>query len=374
MSWCNQLSTILSGTEGSLAKIKERLKLPEKSAEGDDLFAVGERINESQLNHPTFPTARQSSTSLSPGVQWAHLAAIQSQLQIQSQTVESLTQRLHDVEKERRSQKCQIQILQEEVNRLRERDRDRHELSQGPGTERRMENWKREVGRELSSLRGHITTAMSLGNLEESFGSKLCREELEHLRSDVSQLRTLLKRQEDDVSVLQAEARETSRQYERSCKTLEELAESYRTHCTQLANTVSQYSRTQEEVRRIRTVVSELKEDGRKRLQQKREQTPGTSPLPLSGGGDVRAEADDSDSEDLSPTPSLDEISSDELSWLDDRDRALHQRPRAHLGRQSRQSDFAVSGSDLDDDDDANSRLLDVLNPDFGSDLSLNDL
>lgn len=119
-----------------------------------DLFAVGERINESQLNHPTFPAARQSSTSLSPAVQCAHLAAIQSQLQIQSQvrhyylftkarcaspsiwclscgytvellstkvlfflflfsqTIESLTQRLHDVEKERRSQKCQIQILQ----------------------------------------------------------------------------------------------------------------------------------------------------------------------------------------------------------------------------------------------------------------------
>lgn len=53
----------------------------------------------------------------------------------------------------------------------------------------------------------------------------------------------------------------------------------------------------------------------------------GTSPLPLSGGGgigDVRAEAVDSDSEDLSPTPSLDEISSDELSWLGDRARGGH--------------------------------------------------
>lgn len=123
------------------------------------------------------------------------------------------------------------------MNRLRERDREWHELSQGPGTERRMENWKREVGRELSILRGQITATMSLGNLEErcdgdgalltelvkirlhvsavlrgkkkslrhraatsdgfcflshSFGSKLCREELEHLRSDVSQLKTLL--------------------------------------------------------------------------------------------------------------------------------------------------------------------------------------
>lgn len=55
------------------------------------------------------------------------------------------------------------------MHRLRERERQRDELSRGqsPGAERRMEQWKREVGRELSSLRGHITRAMSLGNLEE---------------------------------------------------------------------------------------------------------------------------------------------------------------------------------------------------------------
>lgn len=41
-----------------------------------------------------------------------------------------------------------------------------------------------------------------------------------------------------------------------------------------------------------------------------------------------------------------------------------------------KQTDFAVSGSDLeDDDDDTSGHLLDDdLNPDFGSDLSLNDL
>lgn len=41
-------------------------------------------------------------------------------------------------------------------------------------------------------------------------------------------------------------------------QTLEELAESYRIHCTQLANTVSQYSHTQEEIRRIRYVSAVL--------------------------------------------------------------------------------------------------------------------
>ena len=46
----------------------------------------------------------------------------------------------------------------------------------------------------------------------------------------------------------------------------------------------------------------------------------GASPLPLSPSRAVRAEEADSDSEDLSPTPSLAEISSDDLSWLDDGD------------------------------------------------------
>lgn len=46
----------------------------------------------------------------------------------------------------------------------------------------------------------------------------------------------------------------------------------------------------------------------------------GASPLPLSHSRVVRAEEADSDSEDFSPTPSLAEVSSDDLSWLDDGD------------------------------------------------------
>lgn len=50
-----------------------------------DLFAARERIYESDVNPPTLPAVRQPSASLSSGIQWADLAAIQSQLQIQSQ-------------------------------------------------------------------------------------------------------------------------------------------------------------------------------------------------------------------------------------------------------------------------------------------------
>ncbi|XP_030289141.1 E3 ubiquitin-protein ligase BRE1A isoform X1 [Sparus aurata] len=412
MNWDNQLSSILSVADGSVAKMRERLTSPGKFAKGgDDLFPVRERIHESDQEPPALPPRapllRQPSPSLSPGVQWADLASIQSQLQIQSQAIESLTQKLHDIERERQSQQLHIQTLQDEVHMLRERERERDESRRGqsPGAERRMEQWKREVGRELSSLRGHITRATSLGNLEESFSSKLRREELEHLRREVDQLKTRLRRQEEDSFLQQAEARETRRQYEHSCKTLEDLTDSYRTHSTDLAKTVSQYSHTQEEVRQIRTIVTELKEEVRRLILREHEPTPllsahtsGASQLPRSHSRGVRVEEEDSDSEDFSPTPSLAEVSSDDLSWLDDKDSgedesfserkvkctralsphaptALHQKPRVRLSVQSRRSDFAGPASDLEDDDDDNDDLLnDDVNPDLGSDLSLDDL
>uniref|UniRef100_A0A3B4WZP2 Trichohyalin-like n=3 Tax=Seriola lalandi dorsalis TaxID=1841481 RepID=A0A3B4WZP2_SERLL len=407
MNWDNQLSCILSEADGSVAKMRERLTSPGKfSKGGEDLYPMRERIHDSDLDPPALPPRapllRQPSPSLSPGVQWADLTAIQSQLQIQSQAIESLTQHIHDMERERQSQQRHIQTLQEEVHRLHEalreseRARDESKRGQSPGAERRMEQWRREVGRELSSLRGHITRATSLGNLEESFSSKLRREELEHLRREVDQLKARLRRQEEDVFLQQAEARETRRQYERSCKTLEELTDSYRTHSTDLAKTVSQYSHTQQEVRQIRTVVSELKEEVRTLVLRERAPTPslsahtsGALPLALPHGHSRSVRVDrvvepDSDSEEFSPTPSLAEVSSDDLSWLDDKEPALYQKPRVHLSVQSRRSNFAGPGSDLedghdDDDDDDNDDddldLLDnIVNPDLGSDLSLDDL
>ncbi|XP_026201268.1 RILP-like protein homolog isoform X2 [Anabas testudineus] len=405
MNWDNQLSSILSAADGSVAKMRERLTPTGKfSKAGEDLFPVRERIHDSDLDPPALPPRapllRQPSPSLTPGVQWADLAAIQSQLQIQSQAIDSLTQKFHDVERERQSQQCHIQMLQDEVHRLREelreRERERDDLrkEQSPGAERRMEQWKREVGRELSSLRGHITRATSLGNLEESFSSKLRREELEHLRKEVDLLKTQLRRQEEDMFFQQAEARETRRQYERSCKMLEELTDSYRTHSTDLTKTLSQYSHTQQEVRQIRTAVSELKEEVRSLILREHEPTPllsahtsGASPLPHSHSRGFRVEEPDSDSEDFSPTPSLAEISSDDLSWLEDKEPVLHQKPRVRLSVQSRRSHFAGLGSDLeeDDDDDAHGDDLlddeddddeddDDVNQDLGSNLSLNDL
>ncbi|XP_029906092.1 general vesicular transport factor p115 [Myripristis murdjan] len=407
MNWDNQLSSNLSAADGSVAKMRERLTSVGKFSSGrEDLFPWKEMIHESDLDPPTLPVplARaalplQPSSSLSPAVQWADLAAIQSQLQMQSQAIESLTQKLQDVEKERRSQQCHIHSLQEEIRRLREESKERDEARrrQCPGAEGGMEQWRREVGRELSSLRGHITRAALLGNVEESFSSKLCREELEQLRIDVDQLKTRLRRQEEDVLLQQSESR---RQYERSCKSLEELTDSHRAHRFDLAKTVSQYTHTQQELQQIRATVSGLKDEVRNRMLQERQCTPllstytsapAPAPVPRSHSRGIRAEKAelDSDSEDSSLTPSLAEVSSDDLSWPDDKDEAaLYQKGmrRVRLSTKSR-CDVAGPGSDLeeedddddgdeDDEDEQDDDLLDDDDVDLGLEpaLELNDL
>uniref|UniRef100_A0A3P8VBY9 Cingulin-like protein 1 n=1 Tax=Cynoglossus semilaevis TaxID=244447 RepID=A0A3P8VBY9_CYNSE len=358
MNWDNQLNSILSVADGSVAKMRERLKSPGK------ISRVGEATERAQdSGHPTHLTRAAHHwpdyQSIGSSVQMTDLASIQSQLQIQSQAIESLTQKVHDMERAHHSQQFHIETLQEEVRRLRaelgERERERRELKgiQSPGTERRMEQWRREIGEELNSLRGHITRASSLGNLEESFSSKLRKKELENLQRDVNQLKTRLRQQEEDAMLQQAEARETRRRCERSFKTLEELTQSYRNHSADLAQTMSQYSHTQKEVCLIRNAVSEVKDKLRSILGERQQiplsttHTPGVSPIPPPSGISKGLRAVDSDSDDFSLTPSLAEISSDDLSWSDDKDLDLSQRPLVLLDVHCRQSDFTCPRSDL---------------------------
>ncbi|XP_062308724.1 trichohyalin isoform X2 [Osmerus eperlanus] len=374
MNWDTQLSSIMSAADGSVAKMRERLATsPGRLPTGrQDSALVREVSGVSGLEPlPPLPPLPHPSCSLTPVLQWTDLAAVQSQLQLQSQAVESLSQRLRNMEAERQSQQRHLEELQGQVSRLRQGPgREREEERRSPEEESRVERWRREVGRELASLRTHVTRATSLGNLEESFSSKLRREELDQLRREVDNLKTQLRRQEEDMFLQQSESRETRRQYERSCQTLEELTSSYRTHSLDLAKTVSQYTHTQQEVQQLRVTVTELREEVRSLILRERHSpaapkhthTPAlvSAPPPRRRVRGQEAEPD-SGSEDFSPTPSLAEVSSDDLSWLDDQDPApRHRRPRIHLGCRDR--DLGV-GSDDDED-----------NLELGSELSLDDL
>ncbi|XP_060773507.1 RNA-binding protein 25 isoform X2 [Neoarius graeffei] len=317
------------------------------SREREDVFPVRERSHATGLDPPVY---------LSGAVQWTDLAALQAQLHNQRQTIESLMQNLRSVERERDSQQRQIQILQEEVRRLRERledqekERERRQDIEGDAVEMRLEQWKREVGRDLSALRGHINRATSLGNREERFSSKLCREEVEQFRREVDMLKSKLMRHEEDMYQQQSEARETRKQCERNCKALETVIDSYRAHDFELSRIISQYHHTQQDVRDVRLAVSGLKDEVRSLILRDRLNTPAemqqkSNPLEAAVAVEtspLRQMLSDSDDE-LSPTPSLRDVSSDDLdtSWLGE----SASKPRS----QGRVTHFSLSGSDLSD-------------------------
>ncbi|TNM87455.1 hypothetical protein fugu_005676 [Takifugu bimaculatus] len=339
------MNSILSRVDERITVMKEKISSPGKFSKRGE---VRERMHESVLDPPTLPLQtthlQQPSPPSSSVVHWTDLAALQTQLKIQNQAIESLSQKLREMEREKESQKCHIQTLQEEVYRLREKE----EMRQSPGVDRRTEQWRREVGHELSSLRGHISRAVLLGNPEESFGSKLCREEIENLQREVDSLKTRLSERQSQLKDHHAsnlacnsqtsigdmrrtafhQQTETRRRFEDSFKTLDELTDNCRTQSSELVKTVSQYSQTKEEVRQIRAIVSELKEEvrcsARDRGPVSRQTFPsssfhgiaehpnhtctldlGASLLPQRHGGEVRVKEVASDSEDSSLTPSL---------------------------------------------------------------------
>ncbi|XP_041647691.1 uncharacterized protein LOC121512474 [Cheilinus undulatus] len=344
MSWDRQVSSLLSVADGSVAKMRERL-----SAGGEDLFPSTQRVKDSDLD-ASAPLPRHRERPLSVTVQWSDLAALQSQLQIQRQEIQSLTQRVLTMETERDSQHCHIQKLQEEVQRLKVRG---------------GEEWRKEVGRELSSLRGHLDRAASIENLEDSLSLKL-----QHLRRDVDLLKTQLRGQEEELLHLREETRESRRRGQHTYRTVEQMTDSLLSQSSDLTKVVSD---TQREVQQIRSTVSRLQEQIRTLKEPLLSvHTPGASPL-LSPPHRGLAPEFDSDSEDLSPTPSLDEVSSDDLSWMDHKDLTeAHQKPSPS----HRSAIDPHLQDDEDDEDDIDDEELhdNAVNSDVGSDLSLNDL
>ncbi|XP_068508232.1 centrosomal protein of 83 kDa isoform X1 [Syngnathus scovelli] len=352
MNWDRQVSSILSAADDSVANMRGRLSSLGNTSKREESFQFKEKFHDSDFD--TLAVSAPSSSAqqvrpVNPGVQWADIASIQSQLQTQNQVImESLTKKLRDIEQEKQSQQFHMQTLQAEVDRLRQDLRGRRREKDFGGQEQVMS----DVG----------TSAFP----KDSWSSKTCRAELEHLRKEVEQLKTRLRRQEEAMMLQEKEAREHRRQCQHSSEQmLQELTDRYKSHSTDLAKRSFEY--VQKEVHHISNTVSELEGEVirlRERQitltakQKKNLYWPDDSPRVK-----VEEAKQDSDSDDFSPTASLAEISSD-LSLLDD----------LALERQSIPS--GVKNDFLDEEEYDDRDILDDdddVNPEFGSDLSLTD-
>ncbi|KAJ8388431.1 hypothetical protein AAFF_G00133070 [Aldrovandia affinis] len=379
MNWNSELTSALSAAEGSVANIRRHLATPGKYSKDIVLERELSRVTDFEAPPPPLPLP---SLLLSPTPQWEDLARIQSQLQSQNQTIESLARALRSMESERHSQQLYLQALKDELRQLRahEEDRERERVGANtrasPGLESWMEHWKREMAKELSNLRSHVDRGLSLNHQEESFSNKRRREEMEQLRKEVDQLKQQLRRQEEDMFCQQTETREARRQCERSCKTLESLTDSYRAHSLDLTKTVSQHQNSQQDILQLRLSVSELKEEVKGLILGGGHPTPvvTTQKAAVSQEDERHRERCHSDSEeDFSPTPSLAEVSSDDLSWAAEREPGPRGKRRDDFS--SRLTEGGNSEVELEEDEDSVDLEgdLEALS-DSPAELSLNDL
>ncbi|KAJ8277860.1 hypothetical protein GJAV_G00080960 [Gymnothorax javanicus] len=349
MNWDNELNSALSAAESSVAKIRRQLVKPGNYPEEGE---ITHRID-LQTCSPSRPLP---SLLRSPVPQWEDLARIQVQLQSQNQAIESLTKALHSMESERHSLHLHLQAMQEELQLLREREEDRQRqrgvwsAASAPGVEHRIENWKREVDRELSSLRGRIDRVLSLNHREERFSSKVQKDENEKLRREVDEIRQQLRRQEEDLFHQQSDTREAKRQCERSCKTLESLTDRYRTHSLDLSRALSLHQSTQEDLRLLRLSVTELKDKVRGLNLRAVHPTP-VLRTAVCGNDESHRETSGSDTEDdSSPTPSLGDVSSDELSLAAEAESGLQSEQQA-VSSQLNKSEDGKAGHGLEEGD-----------------------
>ncbi|XP_068508234.1 kinesin-1 heavy chain isoform X3 [Syngnathus scovelli] len=243
MNWDRQVSSILSAADDSVANMRGRLSSLGNTSKREESFQFKEKFHDSDFD--TLAVSAPSSSAqqvrpVNPGVQWADIASIQSQLQTQNQVImESLTKKLRDIEQEKQSQQFHMQTLQAEVDRLRQDLRGRRREKDFGGQEQVMS----DVG----------TSAFP----KDSWSSKTCRAELEHLRKEVEQLKTRLRRQEEAMMLQEKEAREHRRQCQHSSEQmLQELTDRYKSHSTDLAKRSFEY--VQKEVHHISNTVSEL--------------------------------------------------------------------------------------------------------------------
>nr|XP_049583221.1 paramyosin isoform X2 [Syngnathus scovelli] len=350
MNWDRQVSSILSAADDSVANMRGRLSSLGNTSKREESFQFKEKFHDSDFD--TLAVSAPSSSAqqvrpVNPGVQWADIASIQSQLQTQNQVImESLTKKLRDIEQEKQSQQFHMQTLQAEVDRLRQDLRGRRREKDFGGQEQVMS----DVG----------TSAFP----KDSWSSKTCRAELEHLRKEVEQLKTRLRRQEEAMMLQEKEAREHRRQCQHSSEQmLQELTDRYKSHSTDLAKRSFEY--VQKEVHHISNTVSELEGEVIRLRERQITLTANDSPRVK-----VEEAKQDSDSDDFSPTASLAEISSD-LSLLDDLGESII---TLALERQSIPS--GVKNDFLDEEEYDDRDILDDdddVNPEFGSDLSLTD-
>ncbi|XP_059583740.1 protein Spindly isoform X2 [Alligator mississippiensis] len=379
MNWDARLSSILTETDASVARIKQRLNTTSISSKVDLLL---DRINteDAAFDESLARSVQPCPTCISlPHCRMAteELAAIRRQLHSQAKIIESLTQSINRLKQERELQQQRINKLEGEVHRLQNSPHSGLESLLGhriEGLKSEFHNLQQQMFHQPD---GDCTPDVypSSSILQEMHESKkLLWQEYECVRTEVEQLKHTLNRQEEDLFHQMSATDEMKRTQSRYCKMLEDLMNSYRAQSHDLDKAKVETRSTQQELGHVKSTVTDLKDQmkslcleekplmkltGKKRVRQKRIKDSLREEMFTS------SVIDDSTSE-----LSLTDVSSDELSSTTEIKEPEGSRntstPSLELKASTPQEE---AGSILDEDEDLGSDLSDSL-----PELNLSDL
>ncbi|XP_006117378.2 uncharacterized protein LOC102453128 isoform X1 [Pelodiscus sinensis] len=323
MNWDTQLNSILTATDSNVAKIKQRLSTTSISSKVDLLL---DRINTENV---AFDESLAGSRQLCPTcpnlphckMATEELSAISSQLLSQAKVIESLTQSVNRLKQEKELQQQRIHNLEEEVSQLQNSPHSGLESLLG----RRMEGMKSEL-RNLRQQVFHQPDGDCTPDLYPSTSvmqemherKRLLWREYECVRREVEQLKHKLNQQGEDLFNQMSETDEMKRTQSRYCKLLEDLMNSHKAQSDDLDKTRLEARSTQQELGRIKSTVTDLK-DQMKNLPLEK---PYTKPIGKESahgkeGSDLLREEETLSSslcEESASELSLTDVSSDELS------------------------------------------------------------
>ncbi|XP_043941852.1 synaptonemal complex protein 1-like [Protopterus annectens] len=282
MSWDLQLNSILSATDSNVEKIRQRLNTSRSVSKGFMLDKMG--IKEFRLSEPEVSSPKPSFLYMDIQSQKSSVESRSlpnSSLEMQTKVIESLSQAVQRLEKEKEQQQHRIRKLEEEVLQLRLQSYP-DDISSLLRLETKVNEWRREISNEIFSLREklHYQTERDLNknfdNIMEDVNQskKLLWEESASLRREIDYLKHRLKRQEEDLRSHISEIQNLKRSHDRNSETLMDLMDSSRSHSSVAIKTHAVNMQKEQELKNIRHEVEELRRQLKIHLEDKQYSKP----------------------------------------------------------------------------------------------------
>lgn len=291
MDWEDRFSSIVRETEANLAKAKHRLGAPRPSRSSSSTGAYGAYSSLSPDNDfsgasllsstpkvrfgstyskeeelPVPSTRGHHSLEQSPAV----ILLLEDKLEQQSRLIELLQKSLKKLQNEKEENQKQMKAMKDDLSMLKERV-----LEKGIdfNTEKKIEQWKRDMTMEMSLLESRfqvyktgddnrgITESQIASVIREAHDIKrFVQEECESLRRELESTKTRLVKLELDMHGVVSDNKDVIRRHDRLERNVRDVADSQLTHSRNLNRTLDEREQEKLHINELRATIRTLRD------------------------------------------------------------------------------------------------------------------